>query len=170
MKANNALVLLWKGDQLPDYLVKKVAEVLITNSVCIPEMLTMKVLDEDAVTNALLSKVSDGSATIVNVEGNTIDEEAVKHSVIYIGKRFEASLKGTNGTIGNITSFAIELSNAVTTARRNMSFIGVGTNDELLTAIKVLSTTNAIIPASLAKKYHFTQSVVDVIKRVYISH
>lgn len=169
MKANNALVLLWKGDQLPDYLVKKVAEVLLTNSICTPEMLTIKVLDEDAVTNALIRNacVSDN----ITVARNNEDlMEAVKQSVIYIGKRFEASLKGTNGPIGNIALFAIELSNAVSTAKRNTSFIGVGTNDELLTAVEILSTTAAVIPASLAKKYHFTQNVVDVIKKVYHSY
>jgi hypothetical protein len=169
MKANNALVLLWKGDQLPDYLVKKVAEVLITNSVCIPEMLTIKVMDEDAVTNALLNKVSaSNNVTVVKNENELA--EAVKQAVIYIGKRFEASLNGTNGPIGNIALFAIELSNAVAIARRNTSFIGVGTADELLTAIEILSTTNAVVPTTLAKKYHFTQNVVDIIKKVYNSY
>ena len=168
MRANNALVLLWKGDQLPDYLAKKVAEVLTTSGVCIPEMLTIKVLDEDAVTNAVIRNVYDsGNVKVVKTED---EAEAVKQAVIYIGKRFEGSLKGTNGPIGNITSFAIELSNAVAIARCNTSFIGVGTADELLTAIEILSTTNAVVPASLAKKYHFTQNVVDVIKKIYHSY
>lgn len=168
MRANNALVLIWKGDQLPDYLVNKVAEVLIANKVCIPEMLTIKVLDEEAVTNALLNRVSTDNVTVVKTENDLA--EAVKQAVIYIGKRFEASLTGTNGPIGNVAAFAIELSNAVSTAMRNTSFIGVGSNDELLTAIEILSTTNAVIPPSLAKKYHFTQNVVDVIKKVYQSY
>lgn len=169
MKANNALVLLWKGDQLPDYLVKKVAELLITNGICTPEMLTIKVLDEEAVTKAVIKDIDCAVAgSTATVDHNLA--EAVKQAVVYIGKRFEASLKGTNGPIGNIALFAIELSNAVATARRNTSFIGVGTNDELLTAIEILSTINAVIPSSLAKKYHFTQNVVDVIKKVYDSY
>lgn len=168
MKVNNALVLLWEGNQLPDYLVKKVAEVLIVNGICIPEMLTVKLLDEDAVTKAILRDASKVAVdTTVKPDRNLA--EAVKQAVIYIGKRFEDSLKDTNGHEHNLV-FAINLSNAVTTARRNMSFIGVGTNDELLTAIEILSTTNAVIPASLAKKYHFTQDVVNVIKEVYRSH
>ena len=169
MKANNAVVLIWQGDKLPDYLATKIAEVLITNGVCIPEMLTVKVLDEDAVTNALLNKVSVSSNITVVKTANELAEE-VKQAVVYIGKRFEGSLKGTNGPIGNIAAFAIELSNAVAVARRNTSFIGVGTSDELLTAIEILSTTNAVIPSPLAKKYHFTQNVVDIIKKVYHSY
>lgn len=163
---NNALILLWKGENLPDYLVKKIAEILTTNGICIPEMLTIKYKDEDGVTNALLR---DTNSTIC-VKKESDVSEAIRNAVIYISKRFEASLKGTNGPVGNIAMFALELSSAVTAARHNMSFIGVGTNDELLTAIEILSTSTAVIPASLAKKYHFNQNVVDVIKKVYNSY
>ena len=166
---NNAVVLLWKGKNIPDYIVEKVAEILINSGVCIPEMLTIKVLDDDAVAKAVVREVSS-----VNVESSIKTDcnlaEAVKQSVIYIGKRFEASLKGTNGASGNIGMFAIELTNAVRTERYNTSFIGVGTNNELLTAIEILSTTNAVIPASLAKKYHFSQDVVEIIKKVHHSY
>jgi len=168
MTTNNALVLLWKGENLPDYLVKKVAEILITNGVCMPEMLTIKYKDENSVADALLRDTLLRDVNVMTVQKD-VDEvaEAVKQAVIYIGRRFENSLTGANGPIGNIATFAIELSNAVSTAKRNMSFIGVGSKDELLTAIKILSETKAVIPSSLAKKYHFTQNVVDVIKKVY---
>ena len=158
---NNALVIIWKGNNIPDELAQYVAKVLISNDICEPEKITVKVLDEDAVTAALLQKTQNINNIIVEDENRA---EAVKQAVIYIGERFKDSLMGTNGLIGNVAAFAIELSNAVTTARRNTS------NDELLTAIKILSTTKAIVPPSLAKKYHFTQSVVDVIKKVYNSY
>jgi hypothetical protein len=165
----NALVVLWKGEQLPDYLVRKIAEILITNGICTPEMLTIKVLDETAITNAAIQSANcTVTGQFTKVDDNVA--EAVKQSIIYIGKRFEDSLKGANGPIGNIATFAIELSNAVITAKRNMSFIGVGTRDELLTAIEVLSTTSAVIPSSFAKKYGITQNVIEVIKKVYKSY
>lgn len=166
---NNALVIIWKGNNIPDELAQYVAKVLISNNICEPEKITVKVLDEDAVTAALLQKTQNINNIIVEDE-NRVAAEAVKQAVIYIGERFKDSLMGTNGLIGNVAAFAIELSNAVITARRNISFIGVGSNDELLTAIKIISTTKAIVPQSLAKKYHFTQNVVDVIKKVYNSY
>lgn len=162
---NNALILLWKGEDLSDYLVQKVAEFLVLNGICTPEMLTIKYKDEDGVANALLRDVSQ--ATVVStVKTDDVEvEQAVKNAVIYIGERFKDSLRRVE-----ILNFTIELYNAVTTARRNISFVGVGTKDELLTAVEILSTANATIPSSLAKKYHFTQDVIKVIKKVYNSY
>lgn len=159
MKPNNALIILWNGNKIPDYLVEKIGEILITNGICIPEMLTIKYKDEDAISNAILKDVtSDVNAFTDDVE------EALKNAIIYIGKRFEASLTNTNG---NLTKFALELSVAVGIARQRISFNGINTGDEILNAVEIISTTRAIIPKSLAKKYHFNQDVVDVITNVY---
>lgn len=166
---SHALILLWQGESVPDYLVQKVAEILINNGICAPERLIAKYKDADGIANALLRDIAPTQFNTAKKENAEL-AEAVKQAVVYIGKRFEASLTGTNGPTGNIAMFAVELSNAVTTARRNISFVGVGTNNELLTAIEILSTTTAVIPPSLAKKYHFTQNVVDVIKKVYNSY
>lgn len=166
---NNALILLWKGEDLSDYLVQKVAEFLVLNGICTPEMLTIKYKDEDGVANALLRDVSQ--ATVVStVKTDDIEvEQAVKNAVVYIGERFKDSLIHTYDNVG-IANFTIELYDAVTTAKRNISFVGVGTKDELLTAVEILSTANATIPSPLAKKYHFTKDVIKVIKKVYNSY
>lgn len=152
---NNALVLLWKGEDLPDYLVKKIAEILITNGICIPEMLTIKYTDETTLSNILINTANEKPSDIASAE-------AIKNSVIYIGERFKQYL----GT-ANLSMFTLELADAVSYAKRKMSFVGIGSEDELLTAIKILSTLKGTIPHSLVRKYHFTQEVVDVIKNVY---
>lgn len=163
---NNALVLLWKGEELPDYLVKKIAEILITNGICIPEMLTIKVKDEEAVACALLRDANNNDTVVVDKPNVA---EAVKQAIVYIGKRFEDLLKDAKSS-GDYLLFALDLSNAVTIAQRNISFVGVGSNDELLTAVDILATTPAVIPATLAKKYYINNRVIDVIKQVYKSH
>ena len=163
---NNALILMWNGNSLPDYLIGKIAEILTTNNVCIPEMLTIKLKDEEAIAKAL---IRDSSTIQISQPKNEDVSEAVKSAVVYIGTRFADSLRMANGAASNMVTFAVELTNAVISAKRNISFVGVGSNDELLTAIEILSTTNAIIPSSLAKKYHFSQNVVNVIKKVYQS-
>ena len=168
MKANNALILLWAGESIPDYMVQKVAEVLITGGLCIPEMLTIKYKDENSIANALLRDDLSKDGIIIEKKSTGTPEE-VKQAIIYIGERFKASLSGTNSSSGNLAMFAIELNNAVITARRNISFTGVGSQDELLTAIEIISTVDAIVPQSLVRKYHFTQNVIDVIKKIYNS-
>lgn len=166
MKANNnALVILWKGKELPDYLAQKVAEILITNGICIPEMLTMKYMDEESVAKALV-RDNANRINVFDEDRKDIIAETVKQSVIYIGKRFEASLTGTNG---NLAQFAIELKNAIMDTRNSTVFNAVGTEPQLLKAVEIIATTTAIIPAALAKKYHFSQNVVEVIKMVYKS-
>ena len=165
---NNALVLLWKGNAIPDYLIKEIAEILASKKVCMPELLTIVSKDDDAIASALIKDIcAKGEETTIS---STSTQDAINNAVIYIGERFKNSLSGTNGPIGNVAIFAIELSNAVATSRRNISFVGVGTNDELLTAIEILSTVNGKIPSNLAKKYHFTQNVVEVIKKIYNSY
>lgn len=158
---NNALILLWKGNAIPDYLVQKIAEVLTTNSICIPEMLTVCYKDENAISNALLN-TSNPTIDFCKTEIET--DEAVMNAVIYIGKRFEASLPRNNGSL---TQFAIELAEAVAKAKQRISFNGTDSSDEILTAVEIIATKNAVIPAFLAKKYKFTTHVVDVIKKIY---
>lgn len=156
---NNALILLWKGEAIPDYLVEKIAEILISNGVSIPEMLKIKYKDEDGIANALLNAVH--TEVTVTPEEPT---EAVKNAIIYIGKRFEYSLTGTNGNLG---LFALELSNAYTAERKFISLIGTGR--ELVNAVKILATTNITIPKTFANKHHITNNVIEVIKKVYNS-
>lgn len=164
---NNALIVLWKGDAIPDYLVQKIAEVLTLNGVCTPEMLTIKYKDEEGIANALLRDIKT-YPTLQATIGNLTAAESVKQAVIYIGTRFENSLTGTNG---NLAAFALELSVAVNMAKSKVVIEATEMSDDpykrLIKAIDILSTTNAVIPANLAKKYHFTQNVVEVIKRVY---
>ena len=161
---NNALVLLWMGENLPDYLVEKIAEILLNNGICIPEMLTIKYKDEDGLANTLIRDANTNKIQFETVDNSNNIAEAVKQSVIYIGKRFEASLKGTNG---NLALFALELNAACISARDIISFSGTNSGTEILKAVEILATTDAIIPSPLAKKYHFTQNVVEVIKKVY---
>jgi hypothetical protein len=163
---NNALIVLWKGNSIPDYLVGKIAEILTLNNVCTPEMLTIKYKDCDGIANALI-RDAESSANVSTKKDDDTIAEAIKQSVIYIGKRFERSLVIADAPLNNTSVFAIELSNAVSKERRNISFTGVGSNNELLTAVEILSTEKGIIPRSLAKKYHFTKNVVEVIKTVY---
>lgn len=161
---NNALIVLWNGKNLPDYLVQQIAEVLTTNGICIPEMLTIKYMDETSVSHALIRDVE--VEPIVATQDESAQQAAIKSAVIYIGTRFKTALASKE--FDNNIAFAIELYNAVADAKkRNISFVETERDDKLLTAVKIISEETGTIPAALARKYHFTQSVVNVIKKVY---
>lgn len=149
--SNNALILLWKGQNLPENLVKKIAEVLLTNQICIPEMLTIKYKDEESVANALIRDCNT-TATIITSENGV--SEAVKQAVIYIGTRFEKTL---NAPHGDLTAFTIELSLAVKSEIERSVY----------NAVEIIATMKTVIPNTLARKYHFTQKVCDIIKKIY---
>lgn len=153
--SNNALILLWKGQNLPENLVKKIAEVLLTNQVCIPEMLTIKYKDEESVANAL---IRDCNATVTTITTENSVSEAVKQAVIYIGTRFEKTLNVPNG---DLTAFAIKLLLAFQDEK------SISSTHELYNAVEIIATSKAVIPHTLARKYHFTQKVCDIIKKIY---
>lgn len=163
----NALVLLWTGNELPDYLAGKIAEVLTTNGITMPEMLRMIYKDQDGLAQCLIRETNGTSTIKFDVTDDKL-AEAIKQAVIYIGKRFEVSL--VSASKGNLVNFALELQQAVSKAHNNAGFNVLNISEEdkaLIGAVELISTVNAIIPSSLAKKYHFTKQVCDVIKQIH---
>lgn len=161
MKRNNkkhALVFLWSGAQPSNEIIEAIADVLITRGMCIPELLTAIYKDENGIANDILH-----TTTLQKHSEKDEIAEAVKNAVVYIGKRFENAL-----TNENLTAFVVELANSVQLAKRDLDFKSIASSGiELLNAIEIISTANAIIPVTLAKKYHFTDEVVKIIKEVY---
>jgi hypothetical protein len=154
----NAVIIIWKGKAIPDHLVENIGNAMISSGICIPEMLTIKVKDEESISQALLKSSMEN---IQVEEKPQVDEEALKNAIIYIGEKFKHLLGKDLGM------FAIELQNEVQMHKRTISFVGVGSNDELLTAVEIIATTNALISNNFLRKYHFTQTVFDIIKKIY---
>lgn len=158
MKANNALIILWQGSKISDYQIGKIMEQLVLSGIAEQQNITVVYKDEDSIANALLRDSAKKGLTVIKTEEPKVNLEAIKNAVIYVGKRFEVSLASTNA---DLTLFAIELAQTANAAKTT------GYEPELLTAIEILSTTSGEIPKSIAKKYHFTQAVVNVIQKVY---
>jgi len=164
----NALVLLWTGNDLPDYLVTKIAEILTANRITVPELLKVVYKDQEGLAQCLVREANGVSTVKFDVTDDSL-AKAIEQAVTYIGKRFEASLTNAKG---NLVQFAIELQSALSQARSNIGFNSLNmlseTDDKaLIKAVELLSTVPATIPAPLAKKYHITKSVCDVIKQIY---
>ena len=103
--SKNALVILWTGNPISEYLVQKIVEPFIVNNVTTPELLTFVYKDQDGLANCLV-KEANGISTI---KFDIVDDklsEALEKSIVYVGKRFEASLINAKG---NLAFFAIDL-------------------------------------------------------------
>lgn len=163
----NAIVILYTGDELPDYVAGKIVEQLATSGVTIPEMVKLIYKDEQEITNVMI-KEHPVEAIKVEEHKESTDylAEAIKQAVVYIGKRFEGSLTNTNG---NYIAFAMQLAEALSEERINGSFniLSPGDKTPLHTAVEVLSKNEYVIPKPLARKYHFTQQVIETIKIIY---
>lgn len=166
MKSSNALIILWHGRELSDDDVHLVAEVLCRKG-CIKSSddITIVKKDESAIAKSLLATtVAETSFVVDNSERNVHDE--VESAIVYIGERFDASLKGTN-TVTGLVTFAMNLTAAVTAARNN---IDKTTHDSaLLNAVSIIKKNCSSINynSTLAKSHHFTKKVVEVICNVY---
>lgn len=152
----NAVVLVWHGNPLPDYIVGKLAETLCLNGVCIPENLTMKYFDQDSLPDALINSTVNIVKT-AKVEDNI--EEALKSAIIYIGTEFESILRK-----GDLEDFKMHLA-ARYILDKDLS--PYNTEKVLTKAVEIIATTRAIIPGGFAARYHFSKKVIQVIKNVY---
>lgn len=158
-----ALVLLWTGDPLPTEVLESVVSVLTQNGITIPELVKAIYKDQRGIADSI---IADEKSVQVKTEtvGTTFEQidnmEAIKQSVIYIGKRFEASLASAKG---NMTQFAIELAHAYNMAKHSEYM----DKEPILSAVEIISTKTGIIPRTLAREYHFTNKVVETIKAIY---
>lgn len=158
MVPTHAIVIIWNGNEPTSDVISAIGQVLVDRNVCIPECMQLTYKDCAGIEDSLLKDV-------INVQHTELqDEEAIKNAVIYIGERFKDSLSSTNG---ELFIFAAELINGYRNEKRQMSFIGVGSRSELCTAVEIIATTKGIIPPHLAKKYHFTNKVIEIIKSAY---
>lgn len=169
MKNNNAIIILWQGNDIPEYLVDKIQTILLTNGICEGQDLTIVVKDENSIANAILRDTVNKHC---NVESDIIrfakepESDAIEHAVVYIGGRFEDSLKRTN-TMSGLVTFAMNLTAAVTAARNNLE--ETEHDNALLNAVSIIkkNCTSINYNSTLAKSHHFTKKVVEVICNIH---
>lgn len=151
MKANNcAIVILYKGQVAGSQVLQEIKDSLVGNGLTIPELLTMTVMDNNAIEEALVKD------TVMEQNVVTTPSEVLKNAVVYIGERYKEYLNTPH-----LTMFAIRLSQDV----KAEQFIE---GDRVLsTAVEVIATTQENIPAKYVREYGFNPAVVNIVKRVY---
>lgn len=147
---NNVVVLVWEGSSLSNYLAEKLAEIIIANGLADKDKVSL--IYED---NAKEVKPTD----IILFENNTSQE--IKQAVVYIGTKFHKEITSLN-------DFAISLTIAYKNAKSAQQTMFSGEQDRaLIQAVRIISTVKGEINKTLAKKYNFSQDVVNIIKEVY---
>lgn len=158
MVPTHAIVIIWNGNEPTSDVISAIGQVLVDHNVCIPECMQLTYKDCAGIEDSLLKDV-------INVQhAESQDEKAIKNAVIYIGERFKDSLSSTNR---ELFMFAAEIINDYRNEKRAASFTGVGSRSELCTAVEIIATTEGIIPTHLARKYHFDNRVIKIIKNAY---
>ena len=161
MKNNNAIIILWQGRDVSEYIIERIQTFLVSNGICEPQDMTVVLKDENSIANAILRDTVNKHC---NVESNIIrfakepESATIEHAVVYIGGRFEASLSNTIGFTVDITQQVLEAkSRSIKTTE----------DDRLLAAIEIIAKNKASISNTLARKYHFNTSVVKIITDIY---
>lgn len=166
MKSSNALIILWHGNELPDKDMSVLAA-LLANRGCAESIndITIVKKDDAAIAKSILGTAVKETAFVVDMKKQDTAED-LSNAVIYIGERFEASLKGTN-TVTGLIAFAMNLAAAATAAKNT---IDETTHDSaLLNAISIIKKNCASINynSTLAKSHHITKKVVEVICNIH---
>jgi hypothetical protein len=149
MKGNNAIVITYIGVFPSDNIIKSLAEVLVQSGVTIPEMINITTKDESAIANALLRDVE-----VMDTNSN----DAKTSAIVYIGKRFDDTLAGSNG---NHIPFAMALLHGIAEAKRNHTEEGVS----LINAVEIIAKMDKV--PKIARMYHITNDVIKVIREIY---
>lgn len=146
-----AIVILYTGNEITPEGATNIAEYIATllGLGIMPKLHTLD--SEDMAKSIVLNNIETVAKPAVKNQ-YTAEENAI----IYIGTRFKEALMSRN-----IIAFTSELSAEATIAKIS------GVNDALTNAIRIITNgRDSSVNANLAKKYHMTKQVFDVIRRV----
>ena len=147
----NAIVILYTGDKIPDTVVKNAADALsdFTDENAVVKLCT---LDTASIATAIVGETA--KKYTVNVQHEKSEEqEAIESAILYISGLFGKLLAEKA-----ISKFKLLLA------------MNIASDAKLKTAIEILSTKEYTLSIKFMKKYHFSKSVIDAIKDVYIMY
>lgn len=149
--SSKAIIILYKGRELPNEAAQEIVAVLGRYGVTIPEMVDMTYKDKEAIAQALLR---DSKSSMIEIHREE-EPDAVTHAVVYIGELFKMFLADEKD---DLTTFTVMLLNKCKDQL----------DSELLAAVEIIGTTEySKIRKNVAKKYHFTPKVYNIIKHIY---
>lgn len=162
MNEPRAIVILYNGEELPEYLINRMIEPIVHNGIADVEDITMKVFDSESLAN--LGLCDTISKEIKKDNETHSDYYAFEQAIIYVGNRFERALNKDD-----LSSFAIELSMQLgLCASVFEDKMLIDANNPLVNAVKIIATTTVTRKLNdFANKHKVTKAARNIIKTIW---
>jgi hypothetical protein len=151
------LTVLYNGKELPDAAAAMIAACLVDMKVITDvDQCTIVYKDSEAIANAILAAEKDSSISIP-LGNDASSQEKIVAAVAHIGKYFAEDISKCKKT-RDYTPFALHL------------LVECDRDQTIHKSVEILATENGLISRDVARKYGFTEKIIEVIKSVYYNH
>lgn len=151
------LTVLYNGKELPDAAAAMIAACLVDMKVITDvNQCTIVYKDSEAIANAILAAEKDSSISIP-LGNDASSQEKIVAAVAHIGKYFAEDISKCKKT-RDYTPFALHL------------LVECDRDQTIHKSVEILATESGVISKDIARKYGFTEKIVEVIKSVYYNH
>lgn len=151
------LTVLYNGKELPDTTAGMIAALLVNSGVISDtDQCTIIYKDSEAIANAILA-AEKASSISIPLNNDSSSQEKIVAAVAHIGKYFAEDISKCKKT-RDYTPFALHL------------IVECDRDHTIHKSVEILATESGVISKDIAKKYGFTEKIVEVIKSVYYNH
>lgn len=152
-----SLTVLYNGKELPDAAAAMIAACLVDMKVITDvNQCTIVYKDSEAIANAILAAENLPKVEVSHIN-DVSSQERIVAAVAHIGKYFAEDISKCKKT-RDYTPFALHL------------IVECDRDQTIHKSVEILATESGVISKDIARKYGFTEKIVEVIKSVYYNH
>ena len=151
------LTVLYNGKELPDAAAAMIAACLQDMQVITDvNQCTIVYKDSEAIANAILAAENLPKVEVSHIN-DISSQERIVAAVAHIGKYFAEDISKCKKT-RDYTPFALHL------------IVECDRDQTIHKSVEILATESGVISKDIARKYGFTEKIIEVIKSVYYNH
>ena len=151
------LTVLYNGRELPETTAGMIAALLMNSGIISnTDQCTIVYKDSEAIADAVLA-AERGSSISIPLNNDSSSQEKIVAAVAHIGKYFAEDISKCKKT-RDYTPLALHL------------IVECDRDQTIHKSVEILATESGVISKDIAKKYGFTEKIVEVIKSVYYNH
>ena len=152
------LTVLYNGRELPDAAAAIIAACLQDMQVITDvNQCTIVYKDSEAIADAVLAAEKAPKISIHSSVDDSSSQEKIVAAVAHIGKYFAEDISKCKKT-RDYTPFALHL------------LVECDRDQTIHKSVEILATESGVISKDIARKYGFTEKIIEVIKSVYYNH
>jgi hypothetical protein len=152
-----SLTVLYNGKELPDAAAAMIAACLVDMQVITDvNQCTIVYKDSEAIANAILAAENLPKVEVSHIN-DVSSQERIVAAVAHIGKYFAEDISKCKKT-RDYTPFALHL------------IVECDRDQTIHKSVEILATESGVISKDIARKYGFTEKIIEVIKSVYYNH